>query len=299
MTWQEYEKLVFEDITQKYPNAKCEFNSHILGKYSNGLRQCDIIVRENIYGIERVTLIDAKYYSKKIDVKAVEDFIGMANDINADFGILITPLGYSELAYNRAENDPSKILLDILNLDDLKSAQGFCAIPFVGNNGVIITPPFGWIIDCASNLGVVASTYRKGFSFTQAYEERELIYFNFWNTERDKINKIELLNNQVELLREYSEILENTTETIIVNNKEITIRKTLIENYAAPEYGCAVEYKGFIFYGILLSPLNRESVNREKLIQVISQAIPLTIEHTSENKMKIRLTTPYKVNVGF
>lgn len=113
MTWQEYEKVVFEQIKFCYPDAECEFNSKVLGKYSEGVRQCDVLIRENIEGNEKITLVDAKYYSKKIDVKGVEEFISMATDVNADYAMLITPIGYSELAYNRAENDKSSIYLNI------------------------------------------------------------------------------------------------------------------------------------------------------------------------------------------
>jgi len=60
---------------------------------------------------------------QKIDVKSVEDFIGMSNDVNADEGILVTPHGYTKLAYYRAENDPSQILLDILTLEQLKTIK--------------------------------------------------------------------------------------------------------------------------------------------------------------------------------
>lgn len=277
MTWQEYEKLVFEHIVLSYPNAECEFNSKILGKYSNGLRQCDVIVREKFNGIEQITLVDAKYYSKKIDVKSVEMFISMSNDINADYGILITPLGYSELAYNRAENDPSRILLDILTLDDLKRFQGYCAFPYAGESSVLLGPAFGWIIDATKRDGMVASSYRKGFDFDKAYNEKEFIYFNFWDTKKDSLTKIELLENQVENIKQYSKVIESKTELITINNKELAVRKTKIENYLATEYACAVEYENFIFYGILISPENRESVNNEKLISMISKTLPIKI----------------------
>lgn len=130
MTWQEYEREVFKNISRNYPDAELEFNSKIFGKYSRGMRQCDVIIRQTIEEVEYITLIDAKYYKKRIDVKAVESFISMANDVDADIGILVTPLGYSESAYNRAEYDTSSILLDILTVEELKDFQGHWAIPY-------------------------------------------------------------------------------------------------------------------------------------------------------------------------
>lgn len=277
MTWQEYEKEVFEKLSVIYSDAKLEFNSNLLGKYSNGLRQCDTIIKQVINGVEHVTLVDAKYYSEKIDVKDVEMFISMANDINADYGIIVSPKGYSELAYNRAENDPSPILLDILTLEDLTQFQGYCAIPYAGENGVILAPAFGWIIDATQRHGMIASSYRKGFDFGQAFEEKEFIYFQFWNTRKDPISAEMLLRNQEDLIRETSKIHESKIEKIDFISKELTVRKTIAENYLAVEYACAIEHDGFIFFGILISPANRESVNKNKLLQMVVKALPIKV----------------------
>ena len=61
MTWQEYEKEVFKNIADNYPYAEFEFNSKVTGQYSKGKRQCDVIIRQKIKGVEYVTLVDATY----------------------------------------------------------------------------------------------------------------------------------------------------------------------------------------------------------------------------------------------
>ncbi len=278
MTWQDYEKKVFKHISNNYPDAELEFNSKIVGKYSKGMRQCDVIIHQIIEEVQYVTLVDAKYYKKKIDVKAVESFIAMASDVNADIGILVSPLGYSKSAYNRAHHDTSSILLDILTVEELKIFQGHLAIPYSGENGVILSPAFGWIIDATQRWNMVATSYRIGFDFDQAFKEKEFIYFGFWDIKRDPISAEQLLNNQVELISERSKILESNIEQIQKNLNSLFIRKTIVENYLAIEYACAIEYDEFIFYGILISPENRESVNRQKLIQMIERAKPLKIK---------------------
>jgi hypothetical protein len=288
MNWQEYEKYVFENIKDSFPNAVCIFNSKILGKYSKGTRQCDVLVKQNINGKEHLILIDAKYYSKKIDVKSVEDFIGMSNDVNADEGILVTPHGYTKLAYYRAENDPSQILLDILTLKQLKNYQGYCAIPYAGNHAVLLSPAFGWVIDGRQMFRSLALSYRKGFDFDKAFAEKELIYFNIWNTKEDKLTVVKLFENQIELLSESSNVLESNIENVEVDGKKLTTRKTIIENYISPEYACAIEYPNFIFFGVLLSENNRESVNFNKLKQMISKTLPIKVKHskkTTHNKV--------------
>lgn len=287
MNWQEYEKVVFQDIKDCFLDEECIFNSKVLGKYSKGLRQCDAIIKRTINGKEYKILIDAKYYSKKIDVKCVEEFISMANDINADEGILVTPLGYSQLAYERAENDPSQILLDILSLEELKDLQGYGAILYAGENGVILKPAFGWIIDAVRRFGCLAYSYRKGFDFDKAWNEKEFIYFNIWKTTEEKITKTELLKNQTEMLKESSVVIDSKIEIFSENGKELALRKTLIKDYLSPEYACAIEYDGFIFFGVMLSENNRESVNLTKLIYIISRTTPIKIkyrEKTPHNK---------------
>lgn len=284
MNWQEYENIVFESIKECFPNAECIFNSKILGKYSKGIRQCDVIVKQNVNGVEHIILIDAKYYSKKIDVKSVEEFIGMSNDINANEGILVTPLGYSKLAYERAENDPSQILLDILNIDELKYYQGYGAIPYAGEHGVLLMPAFGWIIDIVGRFGNLAYSYRKGFDFDKAWSEKEFVYFNIWNTKEDNITKLELLENQTEFLSKTSGVIESKIEIIQANGKELALRKTIIKDYISPEYACAVEYDGFIFFGILLSENNRETVNLSKLIYMISKIKPIKIIYKEKKR---------------
>lgn len=279
MTWQEYEKLVFENIKKSFHNASYEFNSKVLGKYSKGERQCDVLVTQIVAGKTISTLVDAKYYSKKVDVKAVEDFISMCSDVDASEGVLVTPQGYSELAYNRAENDPSQIILDILSLEDLYHLQGYMAIPYAGEYGCIIQPAFGWIIDANRWFGNLAWSYRKGFDFDKAYKEREFSYFNIWNTKKDFLTTTGLLERQVEMLSETSTIYENTIETFEEGGKKLTIRKTIIENYLAPEYACAIEYEGFIFFGVLVSDNNRESVNFKKLKKVVAQSLPIKVKH--------------------
>lgn len=283
MDWKKYEEFVFENIEAIFPEAECIFNSKILGKYSKGMRQCDILIKNKIYGKENIILIDAKYYSKKVDVKNVEEFIAMVSDVNADEGILITQNGYTKSAYERAQNDPSQILLDILTINDLKQYQGYGAIAYAGNNGVLLMNAFGWVIDITKKFDCLAFSYRKGFDFEKAWNEKEFIYFNLWDTKIDKISKIELLEKQTKLLAEQSEIVNSKIDVIECNGKELAIRKTKIKNYLAPEYACAVEYEGFIFFGIMISENRREKVNLSKLIHMISRTRPIKIKN-GENK---------------
>lgn len=291
MDWKEYELLVFDQIKNYYKDADFEFNSMLLGKYSEGLRQCDIIIKQKIDNEIITILIDAKYYSKKLDVKAVESFISMANDINAHQGILISPKGYSELAYNRAENDNSNIVLDILNLDELKFLQGMTAIPYAGEHCVLMLSPFGWIIDAKKRNGIIASSYRKGFTFEDAINQQEFMYFNIWNKQKDLITAYQLLKEQGEDIRAMDTSSVTTIKESSLHEVNYVVRKTITKLYPVIEYACAIDHGKFILFAVMLSPKNRETVNLNKLIKIIIGTLPITIKH-KDNKTLERNKLP-------
>lgn len=282
MNWQKYELLVFDYIKLYYPNAEFEFNSMLLGKYSEGLRQCDIIIKQKVDDKVITILIDAKYYEKKLDVKAVESFISMANDINAQQGILVSPKGYSELAYNRAENDDSNIVLDILNLDEFQFLQGMSAVPYSGKHGVLILSPFGWVIDATKRDGMIALSYRKGFSFEEAVAQKEFMYFNIWHKKKDFLTAYQLLSRQAEDVKLDDPSSITTITESSVEGINYVIRKTVAKLYPAIEYACAIDHGEFIFFGVMFSPANRETVNLKKLIKAVTGTVPVTIEHKKD-----------------
>jgi hypothetical protein len=278
MDWKEYEVFVFEAIKSAFPNAEYEYNSKRLGRYSKGLRQCDVIIKEHIQQEEHITLVDAKYYDGKLDVKDVEMFISMSKDVGASRGIIVSPFGYSELAYNRAENDESDILLEILNLEDLKQFQGYGAIPYAGENGVLLSSPLGWIIDAKGGEGFVASSYRKGLNFALATEEHEFMYFNFWKKDNECQSPADLIESQNwEIMEHYLSASMNMTNGKF-RSVNYTLRKMIIDSYPSPEYTCVVDHGEFLFFGVLFSPENREKVNTRKLIEIVTRSIPINIK---------------------
>jgi len=148
-------------------------------------------------------------------------------------------------------------------------------------------------------FGSLALSYRKGFDFDKAFAEKELIYFNIWNTKEDKLTVVKLFENQIELLSESSNVLESNIENVEVNGKKLTTRKTIIENYISPEYACAIEYPNLFSLVVLLSENNRESVNFNKLKQMISKTLPIKVKHskkTTHNKVLWLKTSKKLIN---
>lgn len=115
--WKEYEQKLFDFLKKTYPECEIEYDDSIFGIFSKIERQIDFAIRGNLAGKRILGIVDSKYYNKKIDVKVIESFIGMMQDVNANFGFMITNQGYSQAAKNRVKN--SNLKLDVLKLNEL------------------------------------------------------------------------------------------------------------------------------------------------------------------------------------
>lgn len=132
--WKEYEKQIHNKLSSKFNDCQIEFDKKIKGRYSQVDRQIDISIKKNVTFRTVFGAVDCKCYSKKVDVKDVDTFIGLLDDVKAEFGIIITTLGFTAAAKNRA--DASKIELVIIeyeNIDMFKVDWLFSSLHVEGN----------------------------------------------------------------------------------------------------------------------------------------------------------------------
>jgi hypothetical protein len=115
--WEEYEDLVCDAIRHENPEINVERNIHVRGHLSEHLRQIDIALRGKFAGHNIFAIVDCKKYSRKLDVNDVGEFATTLNDVNADFGILVTQKGFSDAAIKMAKKN--RIKLEIKTLEDL------------------------------------------------------------------------------------------------------------------------------------------------------------------------------------
>ncbi|CAA9299655.1 MAG: hypothetical protein AVDCRST_MAG93-4503 [uncultured Chloroflexia bacterium] len=87
----------------------------IYGRYSRVLRQIDAAVYCRGKS-SPILMADAKRYRKPIDVKDVECFIGMVNDVGADIGLLVAPRPFTPAAQRRAQ--AADMVLKIMTIDE-------------------------------------------------------------------------------------------------------------------------------------------------------------------------------------
>jgi hypothetical protein len=280
MNWSNYEEEIYFACLNAFPDAKVVHNVKIKGKISSTTRQIDILVQREIGGNSILIAIDCKLYNKKVNIKHVDSFIGMIEDIGADRGILVTELGYTEGALRRAHYNSRHMELDIYSLKELThELQGEIAIPYADTNGVILFAPFGWLIDATAYTGSLCLLYQRGLTLQEAGEQKELAYVNFWDKKKSSFNLNELVDYQEKYMRKTLPVKDiKYLETIKRGDASTLLRIAEIDNYPGIELTAFVEFEDFIFFCVWFS---REVVikrNIRKLETLIKSAIPVKIE---------------------
>lgn len=100
--FEDLEKLVAKIQRQLAPSAEVLHNQRIPGRLSGRARQIDVLVKDRVGQYEILIVIDCKDYKKRVDVKSVEEFHGLVEDVGAHKGVLVCPAGFSEAAKTRA-----------------------------------------------------------------------------------------------------------------------------------------------------------------------------------------------------
>ncbi len=279
MNWKDYEKEVYQYLAQMYPEAEITYDAKITGLYSKKERQVDVLIEDEVAGMPIKIAVDAKYFSRKVDIKCVESFISMIGDIGANQGLLITQKGYSDAAIKRAHYGPDKIELDVLNFEDLKNHQGLGAIPYSGENSILLSAPFGWVIDNKRRPDILACLYQRGLDLKKAQENLEWMYLNFWH-------KSEKASSIVELVEMQNKGMEARYTNLCINErrspKRTDNRNTYIRVVTSDQLPCQ-EITGYIdcdeciVFFVLFTKKELESRNLRKLAYILKYAEPARI----------------------
>jgi len=126
--WKQYEWLVakiFHEELSSY-NTNVIYDSKLDGQFSERSRQIDVLVKNSFSNIK--TIIECKFRSRKLDVKDIETFLGMYQDVKASNGILISPLGFTKTAYTRISQFKGKIKLEVIDWEkayETNNNQGY------------------------------------------------------------------------------------------------------------------------------------------------------------------------------
>jgi len=267
--WQLYEDEIEKQFREDYPTARITRNAKLIGKFSKVAREIDILIQEQTSDLDFRIVVDAKHRGRRIDVGDVEAFLGLMRDVEAHTGMMIALAGYTKAAINRAHYDDLDVILDVLNLDELKAFQGPTAIPYSGEHGVCIVAPFGWIVDATKRPHMLATLYQRGLTFKQAMKNDEWMYINFWKkVGEDRVGSLDALVKYQE-----GYILGGSPDAEIrllegVPNQKVgaktLVRRLKKKTWKGPEFTGFVEFEKFIFMCVLFSPEELERKNLRK-----------------------------------
>jgi hypothetical protein len=130
--WRQYESQIFERLKNMAgEDAVLEFDAALAGRFSRVDRQVDVHVRGSFAGaIASGTMaVDCKCFTRKVNVKDVEAFMGLVDDVGTDFGLLVTTEGYSEAAKQRAAARGMRIdIVPYGELSDWEPPFQFCGV---------------------------------------------------------------------------------------------------------------------------------------------------------------------------
>lgn len=283
MTWKDYEEEIFDLLKETYKDATITFDQTLKGRYSQVYRQIDVLIESYIAGKKIRLIVDGKYFNKNIDVKAVESFISMVEDVDAKQGILITSKGFSPAAINRAYYGPTDVELDILNFEDFKQFQSFGGFIYLGKHGAIVPAPFGWILDGTKRDYTLAAIYQRGLTFDEAAKNKEWMYVNIFS----KDEEINSLDDLVKLQEFYTKeefpkaTFEYNSSIQRSDNSKTLLRTIVIDKYPTNEYTGFIEFDDFFVFFVLFTPIELKSKNVRKLENLLERTIPIQVNEAS------------------
>ncbi|MFL5960068.1 MAG: restriction endonuclease [Gaiellaceae bacterium] len=122
LTPSDYENGVADLLAQKFEGrGTVERNVRLPSRSGGRDRQIDVLVRLPLAGMgegEASMIVDCKRYGTKVDMKDVEAFIGMVEDVGAAIGLLVTTEGFTDGAIARAKSARA-IHIEVIRVEEL------------------------------------------------------------------------------------------------------------------------------------------------------------------------------------
>lgn len=280
MNWKQYEKEILTYFQENYPEAIILFDQRVTGKFSKVLRQIDILIKGEIAGYQIKIVIDCKNFSNKIDVKKVESFCSMVEDVEAHQGVLITQKGYSKAAINRAHYGNQQVELDIINFEELQEFQSLEALPYVGDFCVTVPAPFGWVLNEKEKINSFATIHQRGLTLKEAQRKNEWMYMQFWKKDFPEFGLKDLINIQNSRILKVDRGTRFTYKDNIRRKDKLntTIRIAEVPKYPFMEATGFIEFENCIFFIVLFTPKELMNKNIRKLQHILKVAKSIQIQ---------------------
>ena len=183
MNWKEYEKSVLDYFETRFPNANISKNVLLKGKLSKTNREIDILIESHFLGVSILIAVECKNWNSKLDVSHVGTFIDKLKDVGITKGVMISKLGYSESAHNRAKSE-LEVQLQVIDFENIPEFYGFWGNPYRGHLGAIISAPNGWVVDKKIDerlrMNLVCYLHPFEFNSEESIKRKQFMYFQIF-----------------------------------------------------------------------------------------------------------------------
>lgn len=291
--WKLYEATILEHFQKVYPEFEILANQKIVGINSKRSRQIDILITGQLAGFTVQIVIDCKHFSRKVDVKTVESFIGMLADVQASKGVLITNVGYTESAIRRAKADTRDVQLDIVDFEDLPQFSGVQdAVISKWNEqermAAIFACPFGWVVHETPRPGMPASLTKREITWEEGWVAREFMYVNLVSKQEfgslddifayhERCSEVDFPGVEFDYFESPEPWFENQFADRLV------LRIGYYHQYPETEMSVFLDFRTFYVFCVLTTPKATRDQNQKKLAFVARTTIPYDLpEKTSE-----------------
>jgi hypothetical protein len=117
---EDYENGVADLLAEKFGRQGIvERNVRLPSRSGARPRQIDVLVRLPLADFDdALMVVDCKRYGRKVNVKDVEAFIGLVNDVGAPMGLMVTTEGFTRGAIGRVSAERG-IRVQVVGVEDL------------------------------------------------------------------------------------------------------------------------------------------------------------------------------------
>lgn len=297
MNWRDYEAAIYRVVQNRFPDSRVQFDQMIPGRFSDIDRQIDVLATAKLLDFETIAVVDCKCYSENVDVKGVETVIGLAADVGADIGLIVTTQGYSDAALARAKNEPNvRTHLDIVTIDELDlggAAFPVYAFMHYGQVAAAVVAPSGWFVTSNATPGgyrrydidALGIYHDPELTFQEAYDSRSIGWSHIVADEFEEFGVGDFMEGFVEFQHEntmagfpgakilyWEEVIDNQA----LGNVPWSFRKIFYDHDDYIDITCFNEVApGYLFYTILMTDSSKMDHDLNRLRQVASNCIPL------------------------
>lgn len=103
--WQQFESTIAAQCGRFFPDAIISRNERVRGQKSGELREIDIVIRQKLGLQEILIAVDCKHYGRPVDIKTMEAFCALKDDVAANAGIVIAKSGFTKSSLKVARNN--------------------------------------------------------------------------------------------------------------------------------------------------------------------------------------------------